>query len=318
MSVRNSPFVQDSATGKRTTPWWLTVIAFAVIFLVFNFGGIFLLQTIFPSTDGSAASQVIESVGELLPTLAVFAWLVFYDRRRVASLGFHNPRRGVLALLLGIATGFAMISVPILILWAAGVYQTITPTPGSSTGFSALPIVVLLVLTVVVQGGNEEVLIRGFLFQNFGRTLPGWVAILAPSILFAVVHGVVAAPVPFITIFGYALFATFVVLLRKSLWLICGIHAGWNWAMGNVYGISVSGLPPEQNSIIMLTAAPGQPTWLSGGEWGAEGSLPGAFMAVTATVLVFLAWRRADRNQDVVASAPESAVHRAPHAEAAG
>jgi hypothetical protein len=183
-------------------------------------------------------------------------------------------------------------------LLAAGVYRGAVPPPGSSAGFSALPIVLLLALTVIIQGSNEEVLVRGFLFQSLGLQMPGWLAIVIPTLLFTVVHGVAGAPITFTTIFFYGLFAIFVALEWQSLWLICGIHAGWNWALGNVFGLAVSGLPPRANAVFfLLKAAPAQPDWLTGGAWGTEGSLVASFMIIAATVLVFTAWRRRDKNQ---------------------
>lgn len=35
MSVRSTPFVQDGATGRRVTPWWL---AYLLVFLVLIIG----------------------------------------------------------------------------------------------------------------------------------------------------------------------------------------------------------------------------------------------------------------------------------------
>ncbi|WP_298866413.1 hypothetical protein [uncultured Microbacterium sp.] len=34
----------------------------------------------------------------------------------------------------------------------------------------------------------------------------------------------------------------FVMFWQNSLWLIIGMQAGWNWALGNVWGIPVSGI----------------------------------------------------------------------------
>ena len=304
MSIRQNPFIRDAATGKRITRWYLAIPLFLVFVLVVNIGLALLLTATWPAAPGSGMSQLREGVTSVVPILVVFAWVVWFEGRRIPTLGFHQPRRGVVTLLLGIVVGLAMISVPILMLWATGVYQSATPAPSSSTGFSALPLVLLLALTVVVQGSNEEILTRGFLFQSLGLQIPGWLAILLPALLFTVVHGI-TDPLTFITIFGFGLFATFVVLQQKSLWLICGIHAGWNWAMGNVYGIAVSGTPPKTNALFNLESSPDAASWLTGGDNGTEGSLLATCMIITATILVFLAWRRRDSSPGSDDTAPQ-------------
>lgn len=304
MSVRQNPFVQEPTAWKRRTPWWLALIVFVVIFVV----TVLLLQSavipaIWPAEDGSTSSQFREGLSDLLPILGVFAWLIWYERNRIVTLGFREPRRGVVKLFTGVLIGLGLISVPVLLLWVTGVYQATTPpTTATASGFSALPLVLVFVLMVIIQGSSEEVLVRGFMFQRFALQMPGWLAVLLPALIFTVVHGVLPfnAPITFVTIFGYGVFATFVVLNQKSLWLICGIHGGWNWALGNIYGLAVSGLPPKANAIFFLEPAPGAPDWLTGGEWGTEGSIVAALMIVTATVLVFLAWRRNDATQPAV------------------
>lgn len=305
MSIRQSVFVQDATTGNRITPWWLAILIVVGVFLAFSVGGAAIFLS-WPVPDGSALAQVREGVVCLIPIAIVFAWVTLFERRRIATLGFHKPQRGVLTLLLGVAVGMVMISVPILLLWATGVYRTAAPPPDSSSGLSALPLVVLLALTVVIQGSQEEILFRGFLFQSLGARLPGWLAVVLTCLGFTLVHGVATRPIAFTTIFFFALFAIFVVLERQSLWLMCGIHAGWNWALGNVFGLQVSGLALKTNAVFFLEAAPGQPEWLTGGRFGTEGSLIASFMIITATVLVFLAWRRRDKTQpsSPVASSP--------------
>lgn len=312
MSVRQNPFVQEPTAWKRRTPWWLALIVFAVIFVITV---IFLqsavIPAIWPADEGSTSSQFREGFSDLLPILGVFAWLVWYERNRITTLGFHDPRRGVVKIFVGVVIGLCMISVPILLLWATGIYQATTPPPtATSSGFSALPLVLVLVLMVIIQGSSEEVLVRGFMFQRFGLQLPGWLAIVLPALIFTVVHGITPfnAPIAFLTIFGYGLFATFVVLNQKSLWLICGIHAGWNWALGNVYGLAVSGIPPKSNAIFFLEPAPGAADWQTGGQYGTEGSIAAVFMITTATILVFLAWRRSEASQPAIPASTPAAT----------
>ncbi|RRR97509.1 CPBP family intramembrane glutamic endopeptidase [Glycomyces terrestris] len=305
MSLRADPFIQDAATGRSVTVWWAAIIVFLGLF-AFQLAVMTALAVAWPGPDGSPAAQVQEAVANLLTIGLLFTWIAWFERRRIATLGLRRPGRGLLVLLLGVAVGLAMISVPILFLWATGSYQTAPAPQDATAGAAALPLVVALTATVIAQGANEELLTRGFLFQSFAQGLPGWLAIGLGAVIFALVHGVVE-PLPFATITLYALFATFTALALRSLWLVCGIHAGWNFGMGNVYGIPVSGSDPQTASLVFLAPAPGSADWLTGGDFGTEGGLPAALTLLAATAIACTRWqrqRRAAAAGDTPAAAP--------------
>ncbi|KJL20453.1 CAAX amino terminal protease self- immunity [Microbacterium oxydans] len=292
MNARELPFIADARHGRRVTPWWLGIIMFFVFFLL-GIGVLAAIAIIWPVDPGSALSQWQEGVGTLITILLVFAWVVLFERRHVRTLGFRNPGKGVLRLLLGVVVGVVMISIPILLLWASGAYVAAEPPSGGGGGVSVVPIVLLLLLTVIAQGSSEEVLTRGFLVQSLGQKLPLVAVVLVQAFIFVGVHGVLTRPLGFATIFLFAVFAVFVVLREGSLWLICGIHAGWNWAMGNVFGLSVSGLEPKQNAIFFLSVDEDVPDWITGGALGTEGSAAAAIMIAVATAIAIILYRRA-------------------------
>ncbi|BDZ65173.1 CPBP family intramembrane glutamic endopeptidase [Agromyces mangrovi Wang et al. 2018] len=293
MQIRTSPFVQELASAKRVTRGWVAYLIF--LGCLFGVQGALWtgLPAMFPVEAGSPASQVQEAIANLASILVLFAWILLYERRSIASLGLGRPGRGVGVLLVGIVSGAAVISVPILFLWATGSYVQVEASATATTGWSALPLVLALAATVVVQGGNEELLTRGFLLQNQGWKLKwGWLAILLPALAFTIPHGVLGKPFALVTILGFALFASFVVLRTGSLWWVIGFHAGWNWTMGNIFAIPVSGLPPKSAALVYLEPASGAPDWLTGGEFGTEGGLPAAVVTVVITVIAYLLLRR--------------------------
>jgi hypothetical protein len=55
-----------------------------------------------------------------------------------------------------------------------------------------------------------------------------------------------------------------------SLWIACGYHAGWNICGGLLFGMRLSGI--DVPGAILRTELLG-PAWLSGGDYGFEGSL---------------------------------------------
>ena len=305
MSIRDLPYIADARNGKRVTSWWLGIIMFFVFFVV-SIGMLAALAIIWPVEPGSALAQVQEGIGTLITILVVFAWVALFERRHIRTLGFRNPGKGVLRLLLGVVIGLAMISIPIVLLWASGAYVTAEPPAGGTGGVSVVPIILLLLITVIAQGSSDEVLTRGFLVQSLGQKLPLVAVVLIQALIFVGVHGVLTQPLGFATIFLFAVFAVFVVLREGSLWLVCGIHAGWNWALGNVFGLSVSGLEPKQNALLFLSADEGAPDWITGGALGTEGSAAAAIMIAVATIIAFLLYR-SSRASSTTADAPFAA-----------
>ncbi len=294
MSVRDTPFVQDATTGRRVTPWWLSYILTLVVFILVLPG---IVGAIFQQTwkvdPGTPVAQLQEAVTFGAGILGLFVWVWLYERRSIASLGFRRPVRGILSLAVGIVVGIVLNSIPTLFLWGVGAYVQVEPPAGSTTGLSAVPVLLLILVFVLVQSGTEETLTRGFMLQSSGVALPGWLAVLLPAVVFTLFHGVLVKPFAFASIFFFALLVTFVVLRQGALWIAIGIHTGWNFAMGNLYGIPVSGLPPHTASAMFLAPAEGAPNWLTGGEFGTEASLPADIVlaiAALAAYLVFRSW----------------------------
>ncbi len=74
-------------------------------------------------------------------------------------------------------------------------------------------------------------------------------------------------------------------LKTRSLWVPIGLHLAWNWTQGPVFGMHVSGM---EVSNTLLQAVPTGPEILSGGAFGAEGSLLSSLVTV---VLILWLWR---------------------------
>ncbi|MFD4959412.1 CPBP family intramembrane glutamic endopeptidase [Microbacterium sp. NPDC058389] len=299
MSVRTTPFVQDAATGKRVTPWWLAyIIVFLVLILGVQSAVLAVFSQVWPVGRGTPEAQLQEMIGFAAAGIVLVLWVVLFERRKIRTLGFRRPGRGLVTLLVGFVAGLVLLSIPTLFLWATGAYVQVDPPAGANSGAGAAGLLVLLALTFVVQGGVEELLTRGFLLQNGGLKFPGWLAVLLPALLFTLIHGVLIHPLPFAMIFLFALMASFLVLRTGALWLVIGIHAGWNFTMGNIYGVPVSGLPPLTTSAIFLEPAADAPDWLTGGDFGTEASLPAVIVLLIAAAVAFIVYRRWDSRGD--------------------
>ena len=84
-------------------------------------------------------------------------------------------------------------------------------------------------------------------------------------------------------------------MVTRSLWLPIGLHFGWNFTEGGLFGAAVSGGKAEG---IVKTVITGPPL-ISGGEFGPEASLIALAVCLLVTaILLAIAirrghWRRA-------------------------
>lgn len=246
--------------------------------------------------DGMPDSR-LDAVGNLLirvvPTLVAYLLLVRYiERRRIDELGLRSmlPEGAV-----GLASGFALISVVIGILWLAGSYH-VTGTDNSVDWVS------LVLVFGLGAGISEEVFCRGVLFRIVEEGLGTWAALAVSALFFGALHAgnpnATTWTTLAIAIDAGVLFALLYHVTR-SLWTCIGLHVAWNSTEGAFYGTSVSGLPPHGWLQSSLTG----PDWLSGGEFGPEASVVTtavclgvsvalAIVAVRRGTIVAPSWRR--------------------------
>lgn len=144
-------------------------------------------------------------------------------------------------------------------------------------------------LLFIVAALAEEAIFRGYALQTLCRAQLAWLGIFLTSVPFATVHLWNPNVVPFVTFANTALAGIWlgVAYLRtRSLWFPLGIHWSWNWALGTLFGLPVSGI-----SIVRYPLIRGQdlgPAWLTGGNYGIEGGVACTVALVISTLLV---WR---------------------------
>lgn len=298
MNIRTSPLVQLTAEAKRPTRWWFAWIVAAVMIVGGAvIGGSIGLKLLGDPDEMDTIYQFndIFTFGGTLVLL--FLWVRFKEGRRFSSVGFRG-RGAVVKLLVGFLVGAAMMAVGVLVGWATGVYDT-GVSEHSRVGASALVVIVPLILVYYFQASTEEAATRGFMLPVAGSQTNAWLAILGSSIFFALIH-VDFTPIVLINITLYAVFASFVALGQGNLWLIAGIHAGWNYAQGNLFGLPVSG-NPSASSLWTFGPTSGSNDTVSGADFGLEASLIGTVILVVALAVAVVAYRRAAAAREVEA-----------------
>jgi uncharacterized protein len=134
----------------------------------------------------------------------------------------------------------------------------------------------------------EEAAFRGYALQTLARAKLVWLGVLLTSVPFAMGHLWNPNVVPGVTFANTTLAGIWLAaayLKTRSLWFPLGVHWAWNWALGSVFGLPVSGL--RLVSAPLLKAQDVGPAWLTGGSYGLEGGVAGTITIVLSTLLIW-------------------------------
>ncbi len=203
-------------------------------------------------------------------------------------------RRAVPELVRGAAVGAAFILASVFTVVALGGYRF-------TGGAGDVLMVVLTTLVGSLSGAAcEELAFRGVGFLAAERVGGTWFAIAATSLLFGFAHvsnpgATVWSSVAITLEAGVLLGAAFA--WRRNLWFAIGLHAAWN-ALEGLLGVPVSG--HTDPGLIGITVH--GPAWLTGGDFGVEGSVVPVLLSVALAVPMLVAARRQGtlRRQSVV------------------
>ncbi|GAA4164040.1 type II CAAX endopeptidase family protein [Gryllotalpicola daejeonensis] len=262
---------------ERTGVWALCGVV--ILLALDTIGGAFASA----QHDVSLWPAVLGLVG-VVAAVGVGLWLYIavimrrWARREPVELTGAGKARNALA---GLVIGCLFMAVAFPIVLALGGYRV--------DGFAHFGAhqVLNVVSMVLVSAFLEELMFRGILLQAIEKWL-GWIPALAiTSLLFGAVHLLNDLSASTVSVWsaldiaieaGFFLGAAF--LWRRNLWLVIGIHAGWN-ATESLLGIPVSGTRPDG---VLQISAHGS-SLLNGGAFGIEGSLVTLLLGAALGVL---------------------------------
>jgi CAAX protease family protein len=206
----------------------------------------------------------------------VYSFSVRLMERRSATEVMPHPFN----LLTGALIGTALLSAVYFVLWSMG-----RATFAYGTGVMGLGFALVGVFGAALV---EELLLRAILFriaeQAFGTTT----AVVLSAGIFGLLHGLnhgatlmsdvaIALEAGVLLALAYA--------LTRNLWLAVGIHLGWNFAEGSIYGAAVSGTTPAHT--LLRGSLTGART-LTGGSFGPEASIVSIAVCLVASAVFLL------------------------------
>ena len=267
----------------RLRPIWRFVLFLPVFLILAIVVGIATVLLFGPDRMQASRDLGLLAQGIIMASSAVLsAWLLLrtVDRRPFTTFGLWLYRGWGRELSLGVLFGVALNSVVVLLLFSLGYLEWkavgITGQLGSGLLWT------LLVLSV--GSAAEELLFRGYPFQRLVESWGPLLTVLSTSALFGWAHFNNPSATALSTLnTGLAgVLLALMYLKTRALWFPIGFHISWNYVMGSIYSLPVSGLNMEHRIFeVEITG----PEWLSGGGFGPEGSV-----LATAVLLAAVVW----------------------------
>ena len=270
---------------------WMCVVAILCV-LSFNLAADAILRIAAAISGQEFTGRASAPTTVRLAAVVVGSAAMLVAYRIAVHLGERRavPELGLRALAAELATGVgigAMLMVIIIgILWAAR-WVTIAQTPVTA---------VLESLKLSIQSGViEEVLMRLIIFRLLWRLGGVWPALVITALLFGGLHlsnpdaSVFAA---LCLVAGEGVGAG-LYLLTGRIWASIGMHAGWNFAQGWLFGCAVSGIDLASGGPLQTKPVENVDVMLSGGGFGPESSIAALGVSLLASALcLLLALRR--------------------------
>jgi membrane protease YdiL (CAAX protease family) len=261
---------------------WLAVLCVASV-LLFNA----VAMSVVALVSIGPASPEIKLLAAVTASVALilFYWLAIRlgERRRVPELAL---RRAPSELVAGLAIGAALMAAIVGALWAFG-WAIVEPR--------AVDRIALALRDSIRSGVLEELVLRLAIFRLLWRAFGIWPALVGAAVVFGALH----LGNPDSSLFAAACLIAGegigigLYLITGRIWASIGMHAGWNFAQGWLFGAAVSGTTDIAGGPLALRPAPGIPEALSGGGFGPEASVAALVVSLAASaVLLVRAWRQ--------------------------
>ncbi|MDO4412906.1 CPBP family intramembrane glutamic endopeptidase [Cutibacterium sp.] len=231
-------------------------------------GGVaFVLTALAGGHPDAQTSTILLLVSFLGVWVALWLWMRFVEQRPMVCLGFRGPARDVV---IGVAIAIVILAADVIVMTAGGQVRIAWTYPSAT----AVMLILASLLLFLIQGCAEEVVLRGYLMQSVAAKwgIPAGLALQA--VVFAVLHA--ANPgttwIAVVNVAGFGFMLGLLVVWRGNLLAAMGFHTVWNWLQGMVMGFDVSGLK-FANTLMTAGGTAGSYSWLTGGTFGAEGSI---------------------------------------------
>jgi membrane protease YdiL (CAAX protease family) len=286
-----------STSEHRLRAGWRLLAHLALLIVLYVSVAVFLLPVwaLTGLSESSTAGFLVDAASAFFAiTVSVFLARRWFDKRSFASLGLTWNRGAARDLLAGIGIAGLAIGVIFLVEAAIG-WLHLDGFAWQSESFASIAGNLLLYLAIfLLVGWQEELLCRGYWLQNLSEGVGLSWGVLVSSWGFATLHALnpYVTPQAVFLLIGAGLFMASGYLRTRQLWLPIGLHIGWNFFEGPLFGYAVSGT--ESFTLIRSTVT--GPQLFTGGAFGPEAGLVVLPALLVGIVLVTWYTRKKQRN----------------------
>ncbi|WP_257458431.1 CPBP family intramembrane glutamic endopeptidase [Archangium lipolyticum] len=265
---------------------------------LFVVGLIFIRRTLPDNVRPFVPEPVLAFLGALVAT-----WVCSrLERTSLAAQGFAISGDSCRDFGLGLAGGTGLVGLVALGVWLLDGFHLVRTPDGAASNL------LKSAWTMLAVALFEETLFHGYAFQRAIRGMgPLWSQLVFATI-FSLAHpfdpgmnGSVRV-MAMLNIFLAGWMLGYCYLRTGRLALPVGVHLGWNWALGSL-GFGVSG---NASKGWWTPVFHGKPEWLTGGDFGLEGSAISVVLLALA-VVGLARWKGEKAHQELPTRAPPPA-----------
>lgn len=280
-----------SSDQPRLRAGWRLLIHTILFFLIGT-----IVAILAASLGLDVGSLIFGNVLNFIATTAsVYIARRWLDKMSFESLGLKLSQQTLVDVFVGIGITVVQMGLIFVAMFGLGWLRF----EGFAWEFDPISTVITGVLTFFIGfifvGWNEELLSRGYHLQTIASGINLFWGVIISSAVFALLH--LANPgaswVSTAGIFFAGIFLAYGYIRTKQLWLSIGLHIGWNFCEGVVFGFPVSGLDIYALTRIEVT---GPEIW-TGGPFGPEAGLIVLPALLVGALLIYL--YTANRNANV-------------------
>ena len=287
---------RELRAGWRVTIYFvLALIAMTVLFL--------LVRPMVGSAQNMGARSML--LGELVQVVAAFGIALLMGKLEGRTIGIYGlPARSGFRghFWQGVAWGFVMITIVILVISALGGLRLAAPTADTA---KIAKYAAAWGLVFLLTGFFEEFFFRGYAQFTLTTGMGFWPSAVLLSALFGSVHllNPGEGPVGALSVFVIGMFFCLTLRRTGNLWFAVGMHAAWDWGETFFYSVPNSGIVARGH---LFHSTFSGPKWLTGGTIGPEGSIV-AFAVMGVAFVVFALVYRGKKQLPESAGAPGAA-----------
>jgi membrane protease YdiL (CAAX protease family) len=224
--------------------------------------------------------------GLFVSSACILSYILFfrkYDKRTITEFSVKGLAKNLCT---GVLIGFLLQSLTICIMYLNGNYSVLNINPIS---FILIPFAIMFTVAII-----EEILVRGIIFRIAEEKLGSYVALTISSILFGIFHllnpNCTLISFACITIAGSMMGAAFIY--SRNLWMPIALHFAWNFTQSGIFGAITSG---NEKTGSLLEAKIQGPEFITGGEFGPEGSIQAIAFCALGTIFLLILSQKKDK-----------------------